>query len=977
MVGYAERGERIDNAPIREQQYLSIREQGLSFLDPSPLNRELFFGTANGEQSTGRYQLEIRRTSDRAVGDSNERFSNSTSLQIPPLAVVQAGVVTSPGIRDGHTFRISDGVGSVNFEFVQTDASPVGTLTPGNVGIFYTAADTQATLATKVRDAVNNPSVQNRIRIRAAGADGSTNAPMSGNKIDLFGNALVFDIDTTANPIAPAVFAQPFIKLNSSTDDRNLVREQGQVIVANNTIRQARDYGVWSEPGTREYDPRDTIDTYSTLQFYAGGPVPDGYDPSRDPFARSGLLVDDGTEIGRIVRSTFPSDSNDVQFRTELSANFARTDRQPESLVQSRPPSIGSSPGPTRNLQQLNNSLEGGFAPGAVVYNNILDQSGLGGVHIESENSLIALTPNYLQTVFNTGVGGIAELDHESPGDENYGESIPDGKVIIIDAGRTRVSFEFEDLFTSDGWNPQNVPVFYNGATTGASSAYEVLKGLYDSILGSILVTNGTTQTVKPTLAMGAFGPEYALLSLEKTPNGNRFRNAQSFLEGSQTIWPTSGTEDTIFPPPNNNTQDNLDWANLPTLYLDGVTGVYDPSTIPDQFLNLANAETRPETAHDVLVGINSIFNVREARRSPSPQSFARVLNNTIIGNDGTASLAAPLSVDESFAGLRSVTTNMGTTGSLQLTFTKGASVQDLTIRFQQRDLGANAGPIVPAIVGTDLTIVLNTNAANPTTVRQLLNSINASNSPLRNLLTASLTAGGDGIVLGGAIPNNFILVMGGTNDEIGTAVPTMQGIGHSPATFTMNGTIGDNRILNAIGPNRAANDVDMYQFRLDIGDRVLIDIDTTNSGLDATLQLFDSAGRLVNLTPNLGTSSFVVDDQTAPDNTPFPDPNSEVASNDPFSISPPPQPAFITSRSHPTIRMDRSKIRSIPNRFCQISSERRPVATRSTSQRPDLNSSLSPPGEEIATSTANNSRSIRSRTRSLRSMPGRWAVVL
>lgn len=661
MVGFSERGEIITTSPTRDQNSFSLAS---GFFAPQ---------ATTSTTLSGPYQLEIRRIEDRAITDTNERFSNSVTLALPPAAVA-VGATFNPGIHDGNFFTLSDGVRSQTFEFVRTDGTP-GTVNPGNVRVAFASTDNAATIANRLIDAINSAPVQSRLNIRAATADGRSTSPITGYtgfKVNLFGNAIVSALDTSSNPIVDSSVTPPiiapaptsaFLITNSTNSDQNVVRDQGQVLISNNTITQSRDFGIRSEPGSRTYDPRDTVDTFSV----------------------SGTLVDNGS----------------------ISSG---------GLLQSRPPILSSSPGPARNLQQLNNSLEGGFATGVFVSNNILDRGGLGGVNIASENPLFMISPNTIPL-----------FDHTTNTELNFGDLIADGSVFVVDFGRSRVSFEFEDLAESaglgNGWNSLNVPVFYGNDGNTPYSAYEVIAAMRQAVLGSILVTNGTTQNVRATMAMSTLPP---IIFPQIDPVGGELPIRDRFL-GEET----------------------QDWANRPALFLEGITGVYF----------VGGTGTFP-------------FDVREANRSAAPQSFARVVNNTIIGNDGTAS--------------RSGATSASETGA------------------------------------------------------------------------ASLAE---------------------TNDSLATAVQTMQGMAHSPESYRVNGSIGDNAFVRS-----RASDVDFYQFRLDVGDRVFIDIDTpASSGLNATLQLFDASGRLVNIPVNATTSVTIVDDATAPANTPFPGAVAEAPGRDPF----------------------------------------------------------------------------------------------
>jgi hypothetical protein len=76
-------------------------------------------------------------------------------------------------------------------------------------------------------------------------------------------------------------------------------------------------------------------------------------------------------------------------------------------------------------------------------------------------------------------------------------------------------------------------------------------------------------------------------------------------------------------------------------------------------------------------------------------------------------------------------------------------------------------------------------------------------------------------------------------NDTLADAIQTWQGTSHNPISYTATGAIGDNAALvGGVG-----TDVDIYQFKLDVGERVRLDVDTPNSNLDSILQIFDSNG--------------------------------------------------------------------------------------------------------------------------------------
>ncbi|MFV1964338.1 MAG: PPC domain-containing protein, partial [Pirellulaceae bacterium] len=84
-------------------------------------------------------------------------------------------------------------------------------------------------------------------------------------------------------------------------------------------------------------------------------------------------------------------------------------------------------------------------------------------------------------------------------------------------------------------------------------------------------------------------------------------------------------------------------------------------------------------------------------------------------------------------------------------------------------------------------------------------------------------------------------------NDTIPVAVDTRQGRQHNPESFTSPTAVGTEATIGDTINFREdpSVDVDFYQFQLDIGDRVVIDVDalSAGSGLEAVLRLFSSVG--------------------------------------------------------------------------------------------------------------------------------------
>jgi hypothetical protein len=167
VIGFAERGEMITNAP-----------------------NVATFESQNGSETSGPYQLEIRKSTqygtsintvagnglvlDRSY-DTNDRFVQQSTLIVPPGA----------DLNDGDTFRLGDGANVVTFEYDST-----GGVGSGHVRIAFTATDPDYVIAARIRDAINSDTVQSLLRLQAVLSDGTASGQLSrSNHVVLFGNA--------------------------------------------------------------------------------------------------------------------------------------------------------------------------------------------------------------------------------------------------------------------------------------------------------------------------------------------------------------------------------------------------------------------------------------------------------------------------------------------------------------------------------------------------------------------------------------------------------------------------------------------------------------------------------------------------------------------------------------------------------------------------------------------------------------------
>jgi methionine-rich copper-binding protein CopC len=143
-------------------------------------------------------------------------------------------------------------------------------------------------------------------------------------------------------------------------------------------------------------------------------------------------------------------------------------------------------------------------------------------------------------------------------------------------------------------------------------------------------------------------------------------------------------------------------------------------------------------------------------------------------------------------------------------------------------------------------------------TVEQLVTVANAGGTLSLEPSLLDLPAGERLAVIGSSTPQTMLVgeLADEPNDDFSTAVFSGIGLGTGVDAFTSSGEIGDN-------PSFAPGlDVDFVQIQLDVGERVLIDIDAADIGstLDSLLALFDSSGQVVALNDDFGSLDSLID---------------------------------------------------------------------------------------------------------------------
>ncbi|MCA9137607.1 MAG: tandem-95 repeat protein [Planctomycetales bacterium] len=586
------------------------------FNTPGGMDEFVGFGTGGA----GEYQLETRPATEYAATTAFGGVNLVQDFDTNDRHVQAITIVAPAGsqIADGDTIVLGDGASNQVFEFTTTP----GTIQFGNTPIVYNLTDTPAQVAQAIRTAITQ---QTGINIEASSSAGQDNEPLTDGRLSLAGSArgsfVAIDSVADAPPVGTSLgrdadgnLLLPAI-LHNGSGDSNYLRTQGQVIIDSNTISDVRAIGIWSEPGIRDVDPEDIRDNNFTFGNGVSLPLIDG----NHPFLQM-------------------------------------------------PPVGNAYPGYVRNLPSLNDSVLGGLAPGIVVSNNTIDHAGYAGIKVDGESAPFVLD------VFD--LIDAAALDPGIAGAGN--RTILEGALLTIDAGGTRVTFEFEEIDgvpgpTGSGTQGGNgvrdghVPIYYREDTasgynrTGAAdrvsySSIELAMSIMQSIQGSILMTNGLVELVTATIG----------------PSPYRRNRAFEFLQQTPMSYDSAA------------------------VYLQGVSQVY----------------TSPP-------GQNAV-QFSQAPVAESVQPFARIINNTIYGSDGRESLF-PESNDEPNDVIKSaIDTKLGE--SHRSLYTSTAAIGD------------NNGPVSPAgdvdfyqvdlNVGDRLVVDIDTAVGGANTAVQIFNEL-------------------------------------------------------------------------------------------------------------------------------------------------------------------------------------------------------------------------------------------------------------
>ncbi|QEG01721.1 Thermophilic serine proteinase precursor [Stieleria maiorica] len=576
----------VDETLTFQYQPVETARQDASLVDPNAVPVPF----ARNDTQTGivnRVVIAIRGLTDYAFFRVNaENIELTESFDTNDRHGDDLTLIAPAGsqLSEGDTFRLGDGSRTRTFEF-STDS----VVSFGNIRVPFSPGDSAAQVARRIIEVINSGVVQGSLQLRASTVSGE------------------WDFN---NPTAPdPVPTDARIALHGSAAG-NFHAVQG--------ISDA------PQPGT----PLPVGDDGSLiLSAIFRDSVGD-----RNTVRTQGQVIVENNQITEVhaigiwsdpgFRGTDPEDNRSPDFVPAPTGN---------NFID-MPPVGNTQLGGVINFPELNDSVPGGLAPGLVAQNNIIDQAGYTGIKVDGETRPLVIEWN---NIIWTYLSGGTEMP-------NRGDiMVPDGFTFAIDAGGTRVVFEFEDIGGTpvnfggsgaaggDGFVDGHVPVYYRlggGPTYNPAlpdpvrnvgyTSHEMMMAIYEAIQGSILVTNDLVELVRPTLGPSLTTFDAPLVQAEDLDT----------LLRPQIIDPNY-----------------LDFFT-PAIYLEGATAIYTSAAFTKQnrpiMLNLERSSfTGP-------LEIDTIFNFQTGETSntaaammpiaEAPQPLAKLINNTIRGSDGT-----------------------------------------------------------------------------------------------------------------------------------------------------------------------------------------------------------------------------------------------------------------------------------------------------------------------------------------------------
>jgi parallel beta-helix repeat protein len=323
----------IDGAALESFFYIQlIGPGGIPLASNFGANPDLTF-TLPGTAMAGTYYASVTLFG-AATGDSSNYTLHVSNRN-------HAAGSMGSALHDGQLFQVSDGVNTVVFEFDDAAipaSDPDAGVASGNVRIPFLASDSDQILAETIRDAINSPEAQAKLKIVAALSDGAaTGLGGTSGIIDLVGNAVG---DVTGALDFGSIFTQvygttsDFNNEHNYHGDSNAFRDQGQILLQSNTIVNSLQTGIRVNSGDRT---RNDLAPLAGDLPHAGPPknfselngqrLAPGVTIENNIVAKSGSVgieflgdanntTPGAVPFGRIVSNTvYGSNSNDVGIR--------------------------------------------------------------------------------------------------------------------------------------------------------------------------------------------------------------------------------------------------------------------------------------------------------------------------------------------------------------------------------------------------------------------------------------------------------------------------------------------------------------------------------------------------------------------------------------------------------------------------------------------------------------------------------------
>ena len=264
VIGFAERGEMVT--------YQDNSTPAVTTFSKNPRHEP---APGYGEIETGSYQVEVRRGATYGLGgrafpdlalvktfDTNDRNSQQLSLVAP----------RGSEIFDGQTFQLGNGVTIATYEYDDTTivSGPRLGVAQGNVRVPFTSLDSAVRVAQSIRDAINSSESRAILDATAGISDGtvigttfisktsgsrivnihSTSSIATDNRGGAGFGGTRFTTATAPSSSGYILHGIDTFRLNE-VGDQNRDRDQGQILIHSNIIRDASGYGIVVDAGAR------------------------------------------------------------------------------------------------------------------------------------------------------------------------------------------------------------------------------------------------------------------------------------------------------------------------------------------------------------------------------------------------------------------------------------------------------------------------------------------------------------------------------------------------------------------------------------------------------------------------------------------------------------------------------------------------------------------------------------------------------